>query len=398
MLSTRDKVFAGFGASAFIGRRAPTGMLSVTRDRTAMRRELRAACPTLPGVYGMIDHADRLMYVGVSRRLRNRLVCYFQGADPLSERPRSREDGPRKELRISRRAVRLVWEVAGHELLALLREHELIRRFMPDLNVRGRRRRRLAYIFLSTDDAPRFRVAAQLPKSCRHHWGPFTHNHRLVSSVELLNRQFKLPDCPTQTVVQFADDRALFPIVDRPLCLRGEVDRCFAPCAAGVSRSDYFAQLARARAFLNGEDDLLLSELDAAMRQAVAQHQFEQAARLHEIRTDLESLRDRLLPRPYEEPRSFVYRVARGRRHAWLLIHGGNLLAVRSEPATPVAAERWLDRLASLPHAADWPLDDRDAAESRIIRAWFRQRPEELSSALTFDAASDFCRRFLSVA
>lgn len=398
MLSTPGDVFAGFGASAFIGRHAPTGTLTVSRDRAAMRRELRAACPALPGVYGMIDHADRLIYVGVSRRLRSRLVCYFQGADPLCERPRSREGGPRKELRISRRAVRLVWEVAGHELLALLREHELIRRFLPDLNVRGRRRRRLAYIFLSTDDAPRFRVAAQLPKSCRHHWGPFAHNHRLMSSVELLNRQFKLPDCPTQTVVQFADDQPLFPIVDRPLCLRGEVDRCVAPCAAGVTRSDYFAQLARARSFLDGEDDSPLAELDTALRHAVAQQQFEQAARLHEIRTDLETLRDRLLPRPHEEPRSFVYRVARGRRHAWLLIHGGNVLAVRSEPTTSAAAERWLERLNSLPYATDWPIDDRDASESRIVRAWFRQRPEELSHALSYDAARNFCRRFRSVA
>jgi excinuclease ABC subunit C len=398
MLSTPGEVFAGFGASEFVGRRASTGTLNVSRDRTAMRRELRAACPALPGVYGMIDHADRLIYVGVSRRLRSRLVCYFQGADALRERPRSRDDGPRKELRISRRAVRLVWEVAGHELLALLREHELIRRFMPDLNVRGRRRRRLAYIYLSADDAPRFRVAAQLPKSCRHHWGPFAHNHRLVSSVELLNRQFKLPDCPTQTVVQFADDQALFPIVDRPLCLRGEVDRCVAPCAAGVTRSDYFAQLARARAFLDGADDSPLAELDAALGNAVAQHQFEQAARLHDIRSDLESLRDRLLPRPHEEPRSLVYRVARGRRQAWLLIHDGNVLAVGSEPNTPAAAERWLARLASLPHAADWPIDDRDAAESRIVRAWFRQRPDELSHAISFDAARDLCYRFRSVA
>ena len=398
MLSTPGEVFTGFGASAFVGRRAPTGVLEVVRDRAAMRRELRAACPALPGVYGMIDHAERLIYVGVSRRLRSRLVCYFQGADSLRELPRSRDDGPRKELRISRRAVRLVWEVAGHELLALLREQELIRRFTPDLNVRGRRRRRLAYICLSTDDAPRFRVVAQLPKSSRHHWGPFAHNHHLVRSVELLNRQFKLPDCPTQTAMQFADDGALFPLVDRPLCLRGEMDRCLAPCAAGVSRADYFAQLARARAFLDGEDESPLADLDATIAHAVELRQFEHAARLHEVRMDLETLRDRLLPRPYKEPRSFVYRVPRGRRRSWMLIHGGNVLSVGSEPATLVAAERWLERLDSVADGVDWPVDDRDAAESRIVRAWFRQRPEELSSALSFESARDFCSRKRCVA
>jgi excinuclease ABC subunit C len=392
MLPTSGEVFASFGASAFVGARAATGALPVLRDRAAMRRELRAACPALPGVYGMIDHADRLIYVGVSRRLRSRLVCYFQGADSLRGMPRNREEGPRKELRISRRAVRLVWEVAGHELLALLREHELIRRFMPDLNVRGRRRRRLAYIYQSTDEAPRFRIAANLPKSCRHHWGPFGHNGHLIRSVELLNRQFKLPDCPTQTVTQYADDGALFPIADRPLCLRGEVGRCLATCAGGTTRQEYFAQVARARAFLDGVDDSPLAELDEAMSAAVTARQFEHAARLHEIRTDLETLRDRLLPRPCEEPRSFVYPVQRGRRNTWLLVHRSNVLTVAGEPRSATSATRWLARIRELPRS-EWALDDRDAAESRIVQAWFRQRPVELERVVSFEAAQLICQR-----
>ena len=308
MLSTSSEVFSGFGRSAFLPRRVRSSALDVPRafdiseSRRELRRQLRHSCPSAPGVYGMIDHAGRLIYVGVSCKLKHRLLTYFQGADKF-QRPASRDDAPRKELRVARRAVRLVWEVAGHELLALLREQELIRRFLPDLNVRGRRHRRLAYIVLSADEAPRFRVAAQLPKSSRQHWGPFSHNGRLLRAVELLNRHFKLPDCPGKTVVRFAGDGTLFPIVDRPMCLRGEVDRCLAPCIGATSRHDYFAQLARARAFLDGRDDSPLVELDRGIAAAAARRNFEQAARLHEIRTDLEALRDRLLPRPHEQPR-----------------------------------------------------------------------------------------------
>jgi excinuclease ABC subunit C len=393
MLSTSGEIFAGFGPSAFLPARRASDSLTVGRDNGEMRRQLRSECPAAPGVYGMIDVAGRLIYVGVSRRLRQRLLTYFQGATPIEHLSRGRDDSTRKELRIARRAVRLVWEVAGHELLALLREHELIRRFKPDLNVRGRRRRRLAYIVLSTDAAPRFRVVGQLPQSCRHHWGPFPHNGRLLRSVELLNRQFKLPDCPSQTVVRFADDGALFPIVDRPLCLRGEVDRCLAPCVGATTHREYFAQLARARAFLDGRDDSPLLQLDQAMVAAVAGRQFEQAARLHEIRTDLELLRDRLLPRPHEEPRSFVYPVARGRRAMWMLIHAGIVHAVRGEPSTGAAAGYWLARLAELPRASSVAIDERDASESRIVHAWFRQHPDELGRTMSFAAARAICRQ-----
>ena len=368
-------------------------MLGVSRDRRELRNELRAACPAAPGVYGMIDHAGRLIYVGVSCKLKHRLLTYFQGAVKF-ERPTHRDDDARKELRIARRAVRLVWEVAGHELLAQLREQELIRRFKPELNVRGRRGRRHAYVVLSADDAPRFRVAAQLPKSSRHHWGPFPHNGRLLRAVELLNRQFKLPDCPSQTVVRFAGDGALFPIVDRPLCLRGEVDRCLAPCVGATTRTDYFAQLARARAFLDGRDDAPLVELDRGIAAAVERRNFEQAARLHEIRGDLETLRDRLLPQPHDEPRSFVYPIARGRRTTWLLVHASSVVAARSEPTSAAAARRWLNRLGALDQHAVEPSDQRDAGQSRIVHAWFRQYPAELDRVQSFDAAREFCRKY----
>lgn len=388
--------FTTFGPSAFLPRRSPAASLEVARDRRAVRRAIRETCPNAAGVYGMIDLAGSLVYVGKSAHLQKRLLTYFQGSLPSEAKLFPRRDAAhRKELRIARRATRIVWEVSGHELLALLREHELIHRFAPDLNVRGRRWRRLAFVYLSADDAPRFRLAARLPKACRHHWGPFSHNAHLIRSVELLNRQFKLPDCPSETTVRFADDGELFPIVDRPLCLRGDVQRCLAPCAGHTSRGAYFAQLARAREFLDGRDDSPLDELDSAIGAAVQQHQFEHAARLYEIRSDLETLRDRLLPRPHAEPRSFVYPFNRGRRTTWMLVHRGAVLAVRREPTTPSAARFWLSQLERILDAEVFPLNDRDATESRIVHAWFREHPDELVHILSSDAARDVCRRIL---
>ena len=88
MLTSADEMFAGFGPSAFLPRRRAVQSLDIARDRRELRRQLRAACPAEPGVYGMIDHAGRLIYVGVSRHLRQRLVTYFQGADSFENAAR----------------------------------------------------------------------------------------------------------------------------------------------------------------------------------------------------------------------------------------------------------------------------------------------------------------------
>ena len=50
-----------------------------SRLRAAVRRE----CPQLPGVYGMVNEAGELIYVGKAKCLRSRLLSYF--------RPKSRD-------------------------------------------------------------------------------------------------------------------------------------------------------------------------------------------------------------------------------------------------------------------------------------------------------------------
>ena len=140
--------FTDFGPSAFLPRRRPCRRMTIDDDFRAMRRAIRTDCPGTAGVYGFLDRDGRLIYVGVSRRLRKRLVTYFQRGEVY-----------RKERRIAAHASEVVWEEIGHEFAAQLRELELIRRHEPRLNVRGREHgRKLGYIYLTGDEAPRFRV------------------------------------------------------------------------------------------------------------------------------------------------------------------------------------------------------------------------------------------------
>src|SRR5262245_21389794 len=94
--------FVTFGPSAYLPKRQRSASLEVVRDRRAVRRELRRICPQSAGVYGMIDLAGRLVYVGKAGNLLKRLITYFLGAAPHDQVSHTREDDHRKELRVSR--------------------------------------------------------------------------------------------------------------------------------------------------------------------------------------------------------------------------------------------------------------------------------------------------------
>jgi excinuclease ABC subunit C len=385
MLPTAVDVFTEFGPSKYL-RHTSSGLLTLSADYREVRAQLRAQCPRIPGIYGMVDCAGRLVYVGKSRNLLKRTTTYFQKHAKSGLQP------TRKEQRIATRARELVWEPTGHELLALLREQELIRRFVPEMNVRGRRRRRLVYVFLSVEDAPRFKAAANLPKSCQHHWGPVVRSGGLLRAVEFLNRHFRLPDCSPEIGMHFREQASLFQLDLYPQCLRGEMNRCLAPCAGAVSRADYAAQVRRARAFLDGRDEGPLDQLEREFKQAVEERRFELAAILHKTRTELAELRDRLLPRPDLLPASFVYTFARGKRMSWLAVHDGLVVKVGTTPRSERERETWHTRFSRWREMKVPVLDEREGSELSIIAAWFRHNTRELAQVLDFEIARAMCQ------
>ncbi|MBL8865669.1 MAG: nucleotide excision repair endonuclease, partial [Planctomycetia bacterium] len=122
-----EPAFTGFGPSRFL----PDGndgewQLAKRKSTQQLRQIVRDSVPKRPGVYGMLDKHNRVIYVGKAKNLRSRLLSYFR---PASRHP--------KAGKIIARTRWLVWEHAADELAALLRELELIRRYRPRYNVLG---------------------------------------------------------------------------------------------------------------------------------------------------------------------------------------------------------------------------------------------------------------------
>jgi excinuclease ABC subunit C len=360
--------------------------LAIDCEPAAVRRRIRAACPPSPGVYGFVDHAGALIYVGVSSKLRSRLVAYFQGGA-----------NDRKEGAVASQSNRVMWQVVGHEFAAQLRELELIRRYQPRLNVRGRwPDRPLGYLYLSAETAPRFRVAREVPKAARHWWGPLPIGSRIRSAVDTVNRLFQLPDCPASVAMHFADERPLFPLDLRLGCLRGETGSCLAPCAGGCTRFAYARQTAAARALLDGRDDSTIRELEQRLAAAVADLRFEQAASLRDTLDSVNLLVGQLAKlREPPTPEAFVYPVEIGRHAIWYYIAGGVAVAASLAPTSREDAGRCLAHWERTYRGRVTPGRETDRAAALIVTAWFHLRPEEAAKIIPPQAARRQCKKLL---
>ncbi|HMP02414.1 MAG TPA: UvrB/UvrC motif-containing protein [Gemmatales bacterium] len=381
----RAEPFAGFGPSRFLPGLANSLTRLEAESRVKLGAAVRAQCPSEPGVYGMVDAQGELLYVGKAKRLRARLLGYF--------RPKSADAA--KARRLLRRTRCLVWEPLPHEVLALVRELELIRRWRPRFNIMGQpRRRQRLYLALGRAPAPYLFLAPELARTMQHAFGPIPNHAAAHAAVQVLNEQFRLRDCPRPQTMVFKEDRALFPESLTPGCLRHEIDLCLAPCAGLCSRRQYGQQARQALAFLTGQDRSLLASLKGAMRQAAASAQYELAARCRDQLQSLDWLVAALQRTAAAQAElNGVYRLdALDGTEWWGLLRDGQFRSLEPRPRDSAGRARMKRELQRVFRAtlrvADSDSRPADVSVVWLLASWFRKYPDERQRLLSVTDAN----------
>jgi len=352
------------------------------------RALLHDHCPLTPGVYGWLDDRNQLCYVGKSKSLRKRLLSYF-----------SKTPVDKKAARIRQHSQKLVWEPISNELLALIREQELIYRWRPEFNTQGQpTKRQPAFICIGGGMAPNAFFTRRLTDKSELSFGPIAGTGRLRSAVETINQCFQLRDCPDKIKFKFNNQLTLFENPITAQCIRFELGTCPAPCAAQCSSRTYQANVDHARQFILGKDRSILTRLDQQMQKASGSQSFEKAAILRDHISNLNWLDRRMsaLRNAQESYNGVLPIEARKKREAWLFLKGGQLIGSTVAPDTEERAIATIKRLTEV-SLAEKPIPENlmEMNLQLILIAWFRKHPQLKNSLIPFGDAVDICEKRL---
>jgi excinuclease ABC subunit C len=320
----------------------------------------------------MVGPDDRVLYVGKSVRVRTRLLSYF----------RERRGAKGEEL--LRHTHRIEWEYVSSEFGALLLEMKSIKRWRPPYNVVHKRDGVYAFVKVTRELAPRLQAVSRVLPDGARYFGPFAGPDRIRTAVREISDVLELRDCARNTPVRYADQLDLFFIEERaPMCLRGDLGRCLAPCAARCTRSEYHERAELALRFLRGEADVPVMLLRQRMEQAATRLNFEHAALLRDRIERLELLREELtLSRDTIETLTFLYSVpGESGEDRFYVIRRGLVLAEMAAPRTPAERNAVVGRARRLIQESARGMCGVGAAEASeilMIARWFRRRPSEL--------------------
>jgi excinuclease ABC subunit C len=219
--------------------------------------------PARPGVYLFKGRDGTILYVGKARVLRDRVRSYFQAWRPTEIH----------KTRMAEEIADVDLIVTDSEMEALALENNLIKRHKPLFNLRLRDDKNHPYLKLSlAEEYPRLYVVRRPSEDGNAYGGPYIPASMARRTAALVGKLFGVRSCK----------EALDGGRARP-CLQYQIDRCLAPCVAGVcSLERYRRSCEDARLFLEGRTDEVVRRLRAQMEEAAAGERYEEAASLRD--------------------------------------------------------------------------------------------------------------------
>ncbi|MGH8943945.1 MAG: excinuclease ABC subunit UvrC [Acidimicrobiia bacterium] len=216
--------------------------------------------PAQPGAYIFRDKHGKVIYVGKAESLRGRVPSYFGVG--LHPRTQAMVDN----------AQSVEWIITESEVAALMLEFSLIKRHRPRFNIKLVDDKSYPYLAITrTDEWPRARVMRGAKRKGNEYFGPYAHTYAIRKTLDQLLRTFPVRTC---TDSLFGRQQAQ----GRP-CLLFHIEKCSGPCIEAVTPEDYQQMVDGLAAFLRGDTDLVLTDLQVRMWEASERQEFELAAR-----------------------------------------------------------------------------------------------------------------------
>src|SRR4051812_34358341 len=201
----------------------------------------------------MKDDKGRVIYVGKSASLRDRVGSYFQPSAKLEYKK-----APLRDVVVDFDVIQ-----TDSEVEALLAENRLIKDIQPKYNARLLDDKTFPYLMITTgDEYPGVFVTREPREKGVKLYGPFTSVYQLKEAVTLLQKAFKFRTCHLD-IREDDPQRRFF----RP-CLLYPIRQCTAPCGAKIDKAAYREDINQLIRFLDGDKKKVIGQLEKEMIEA----------------------------------------------------------------------------------------------------------------------------------
>ena len=221
-------------------------------------RDKANSLPETAGVYIMKDSDGSVIYVGKSKKLKNRVSSYF-----------SQKHTSIKTARMVSLVRDFDYILCKTEMEALTLENVLIKKHSPKYNIKLKDAKSYPYIKITAEEYPKLIVTRERKSDKGKYFGPYSSASAAYTALETVKKIFKLPTCKRTFPQDIKKERP---------CLYKDMGRCIAPCAGGVSTEEYSYLVKCASFVLDGHLKGALDDLTADMMTAAEELNFEKAA------------------------------------------------------------------------------------------------------------------------
>ncbi|MBR7116520.1 MAG: excinuclease ABC subunit UvrC [Clostridia bacterium] len=251
-------------------------MLTEGVESMTVLERLRDKANSLPlsaGVYIMKNADGEIIYVGKSKKLKNRVSSYFTTTHTSYK---------------TARMVSLVRDfdyiVCDTEIEALALENTLIKKHSPRYNIKLKDAKSYPYIKVTGEEYPRLIVTRDRKSDKGRYFGPYQGAAQAHAALDAVVKIFGLYTCKRQFPRDIGKERP---------CIYKDMGRCVSPCAGGVDPEEYRALVKQAEWVLDGNIKTTLDTLRRDMEEAAEEMEFERAAQLRDSIRAIEALRQK---------------------------------------------------------------------------------------------------------
>lgn len=229
--------------------------------------------PSTPGVYIMKDKSETVIYVGKSRKLKNRVSQYFQNSKKNF-----------KTAKMVSAAEDFDYILCKTEIEALSLENTLIKKYNPKYNIKLKDAKSYPYIKITDDEYPKIVFTRSRNSDKGKYFGPFSGASTAYSILNILHKFLGIPNCKRKFPQEIGKQRP---------CLYYQIGQCCGLCTGKFSKEDYLSLINCAANILRGNIGASVSLLEERMLLFAETENFEAAAKCRDTIKALNSLNEK---------------------------------------------------------------------------------------------------------